>query len=243
MRAIPQAAVDFVAQHEGLRPLSYQDPGGVWTIGYGHTGPDVRAGVRITTEKAKSLLADDLKIAASRLQAVVKREVIESLTENQYAALLSFVYNCGADPKWTIWKRLNARDYEGVPGQMLRFVNAGGKRLEGLASRRSAEVALWRTAEPGTAQEAAPSSFVRQTITPAPEYKKPLFQSRTVIAGSAQAVTGISAGAYAVQQAVAPHANAAPVLAKVVAGLAIVLAACGVILLGIKWLEKREAQR
>ena len=124
MRPVPSDAAAFVARHEGLRLESYQDTGGVWTIGYGHTGADVHAGLRISLGKAKAWLAQDLRVAAARLQAVVTRPVIDDLTENQYAALLSFVFNLGAEPRWTIWKVLNARQFDQVPVQLMRFVEA-----------------------------------------------------------------------------------------------------------------------
>jgi lysozyme len=245
MRPIPPGAAAFVAEHEGLRLVSYQDSGGVWTVGYGHTGPEVHAGMKIPLGKAKAFLAADLKIAASRLHAVVKREVIDELTENQYAALLSFVFNLGATASWTIWKRLNARQFDDVPVQMMRFVYVGKVKLKGLVNRRAAEVALWSTDEPGSVEdEAPPSSVTRvESTPPAVASVTPATKSGTALTGAAQVVGGLSAGGLAVQQTIAPHAQSAEVLGKVVAGLAVFMALCGVILLAIKWLEKRRASQ
>ncbi|OYX29412.1 MAG: hypothetical protein B7Y99_13215 [Caulobacterales bacterium 32-69-10] len=239
---MPLSAAAFVAEHEGLRLESYADPGGVWTVGYGHTGPEVHAGLRITAVKARAWLGEDLEAAAARLQAVVRRDAIEALSEGQYAALLSFVFNLGADPKWIIWKRLNARRFDAVPAEMMRFVHVGRTRLAGLVNRRAAEVALWSTGE--GAEAPLPSSYTRMEATPpAQPLFKPLFQSRTAITGAAQVVGGVSAGALAVQQTVAPYAQQAAVLGKLTAALAVFLAGCGVALLAIKWLERREARR
>lgn len=243
MRPIPKAAADFVAAQEGLRLEAYQDPGGAWTTGYGHTGPEVHAGLRITLAKARAWLDEDLRTAAARLAAVAPWEMIERLDEAQYAALLSFVFNLGANPGWTIWKKLKAGRLDLVPGEMLRFVYVGRTRMPGLAARRAAEVALWSSGD-AEAAEPPPSSYVRAEPTPpAPLAMKPLFRSRTAITGAAQLVGGASAGALAVQQTVAPYAQQAAVLGKLTAALAVFLAGCGVALLAIKWLERREARR
>ena len=98
MRAIPQAAVDLEKEAEGLRLTAYPDPatgGAPWTIGYGHTGPDVRPGLRITNAQAEQLLQADLDTAA----AVVDRAVTVELTDRQRGALVSFVFNVGAGRK------------------------------------------------------------------------------------------------------------------------------------------------
>lgn len=99
MRQVPDAAVTFVAAHEGCKLESYLCPAQTWTIGYGSTR-GVHAGMRITQADARKRLAEDLKEAAARLAGVVKREVLDSLTENQYSALLSFVFNLGAGSNW-----------------------------------------------------------------------------------------------------------------------------------------------
>lgn len=240
MRTVPTAAATFVAAHEGLCLDSYADPGGVWTVGYGHTGPEVHAGLRISLAQARAWLADDLELSARRLQGVLKPSAIDALGEGQYAALLSFVFNLGANPGWTIWKRLNAGRLDAVPAEMMRFVHIGRTRVAGLVNRRAAEVALWS----GGDEAAPPSSYSRAEPTPpAPAASKPLFQSRTAITGAAQLVGGVSAGALAVQQTVAPYAQQAAVLGKIVAALAVFMAACGVVLLAIKWFERREAWR
>jgi lysozyme len=242
MRPVPKAATDFVAAQEGLRLEAYQDPAGVLTIGYGHTGPEVHAGLRIARAQAEAWLAADLKTAAARLEAVVPRHAIEALDEAQYAAILSFVFNLGANPSWSIWKRLKAGRLDLVPAEMMRFVHVGRTRLPGLAVRRAAEAALWSSGE--TAEAMPPSSYVRAEATPpAPLAMKPLFRSRTAITGAAQLVGGASAGALAVQQTVAPYAHQAAVLGKLTAALAVFLAACGVVLLATKWFERREARR
>lgn len=144
VRPIPDAAVDIVAKWEGFEAKAYKCPAGVWTIGYGHTG-GVKAGQVITEEDARALLRADLETAAQRL-AIVIRDRVDQLTDNQYAALLSFVYNLGANQTWTIWRKINAGEFDAVPDQMRKFVFAGKKKLQGLVNRRADEVALWQKA-------------------------------------------------------------------------------------------------
>jgi lysozyme len=180
MRPIPFEAPEFIRAHEGcvlrvyddakprviLKPTTTID--GTLTAGYGHTSPDLKVGMHVTLEMADAWLMSDLGIAAQRLWDRIGA-VIEELTEFQYAALLSFVFNLGADPKWTIWKRLKARQFDQVPAEMMKFVNAGGRKLQGLVNRRAAEVALFTTAEPGIGHETLPSSATRlMDTTPTP---------------------------------------------------------------------------
>ena len=81
-----------IKRFEGLRLKAYRDQGGVLTIGWGHTGSDVQEGTSITEAKAEQLFQDDLATA----EAILERTVDVELTEWQWAALVSFVFNVGA---------------------------------------------------------------------------------------------------------------------------------------------------
>jgi lysozyme len=83
--------LEHIKRWEGLRLESYLDVGGILTIGYGHTGPDVVEGQRITKAKADALLRADLRVAMQAVSSLVK----VPLTENQGGALVSFVFNVG----------------------------------------------------------------------------------------------------------------------------------------------------
>lgn len=161
MRAIPAAAVALVQSQESVRLTVYQDVAGVWTIGYGHTGSNITANTApITQAQAVEFLNMDLQEAAERLGARVTPAVLLKLNDNQYSALLDFVFNAGAGP-WQIWRVLNAGLFAQVPAQLKRFVYAseaapgradgltGSKTIEvqvdDLVRRRNAEVALWNT--------------------------------------------------------------------------------------------------
>jgi len=244
MRPVPDGAAAFVARHEGLRLESYQDVGGVWTVGYGHTGPDVHAGLRISLTKAKAWLAEDLRTAAARLHTVADQPVIEELTENQYSALLSFVFNLGADARWTIWKVLNAQQFDQIPLQLMRFVYVGKTKVQGLVNRRAAEVALWSAGEPGSVDEDPPSSTTRMEITPpASTDPQPLMRNGGFVSTASAGVATAAVAVGEVSRAVSPYAQQSPMVGRAVATLALVaavLAALGVLFV---WLKTREARR
>lgn len=243
MRPIPKEAVDLTARFEGLRLVAYRDIVGVLTIGYGSTGSHVTEGLRITKERARALLKDDLKIAANRLAGVVKQSVIDGLTDGQYAALLSFVFNLGANKSWTIWKVLNAGQLEAVPAQMRRFVNAGGKRVQGLVNRREAEAALF-AADLHAVDEILPSSITRNTPTPpTPEPVKPLAESKTFLTAGATAVAAAATGVAEVSKTVAPYAAQSELVGRLVSTLAMLGAALAVATLVFAWFKHRSAKR
>ena len=245
MRAIPAKAVDFVAKHEGKRLKAYPDPatgGKPYTIGYGHTGPDVVLGMTITDAEAKALLRKDLGIAAGRIQERIGG-IVNELTENQYSALLSFVFNVGANPSWTIWKRLKARQFDQVPQELMKFVNAGGKKMQGLVNRRAEEVKLWSTDEPGSVDYSAPSSVTRSIVTP-PTPSDPVHpaKSATLLSGAVSAVGVVSVAATQVTETIAPWALHSPIVGQVVTVVAAIAAAAAVITLALNWIAKRKAR-
>jgi len=131
-------------QFEGLQLTAYQDPVGVWTIGYGHTGPDVVPGLTITQEQASDLLLQDVSGAV----AAVNRLVTIPLTQNQFDALVDFTFNVGQGnlASSTLLRELNAGNTAGAAAQFLVWVYAKGVELPGLVTRRQAEAALFQTA-------------------------------------------------------------------------------------------------
>jgi len=137
--------LELLKRWEGLRLKAYRDAGGVWTIGYGHTSmagkPLVYEGMAISEPQAEEILARDLR----QYEKAVEENVKVALSDNQFAALVSFTYNVGigAFRRSTLLKRLNAGDYDGVPIEMMKWTRAGKKRLKGLENRRAAEAGLW----------------------------------------------------------------------------------------------------
>jgi lysozyme len=132
-------------QFEGLRLTAYQDQVGKWTIGYGHTGPDVVPGLTITQDQANALLVQDVASAA----ASVNRLVTVALTPNQFDALVDFVFNLGAGnlAASTLLRELNAGNTAAAAAQFLVWCHAGGVVSAGLLKRRQAEQALFQAAD------------------------------------------------------------------------------------------------
>ena len=137
---IGQKGIELIKHFEGCELEAYKCPAGVWTIGYGHI-KGVSEGMSITQEQAAQMLLDELK----EYENYINELVVVDLSQNQFDALVSWVYNLGpANLKSsTLLKVLNSGDYAGVPDQIERWNKAGGKVLEGLIRRRQAESSLF----------------------------------------------------------------------------------------------------
>jgi len=159
-RKINTHGLDFIKQWEGMRLEAYKCSAGVWTIGYGHTRT-ARPGLHITREKAEALLIEDLRV----FEAAVDDAVMVPLTNNQFAALVSWTFNVGvgAMRQSTLVKRLNDGDYASVPAQLARWNKVKGKPNTGLANRRAAEAGLWARGEFVTSRDVAPTAPTETT--------------------------------------------------------------------------------
>jgi lysozyme len=126
---------------EGVRLTAYPDVRGVWTIGYGHTGPDVHPGLTITQAQAEQLLLGDVAHAV----VAVNRCVTVDLNQDEFDALVDFAFNagCGALEGSTLLKDLNAGNYTAAEGQFAEWDYAAGKVVAGLLRRREAEAKLF----------------------------------------------------------------------------------------------------
>lgn len=140
-RKINQAGLDIIRTFEGLRLDAYVCPGGILTIGYGHTGPDVTPGMRITQEHADKLLLDDI----GRFERAVHRMAAVAINENQFSALVSFAFNLGENAlrNSTLMRKLIAGDVVGAADEFPRWNKASGIVLQGLVRRRAAERELF----------------------------------------------------------------------------------------------------
>jgi len=138
-----------VREFEGLRLSAYQDGGGVWTIGYGHT-KGVKRGQKITREEAEHFLVADLYEAEATIAQHLSNGLIQSLPQGAYDALVDMSFNLGpqvfANPRTGLTglsRALNAGEFGEVPAQIMRWVYDNGKRVEGLVRRRKACCAIW----------------------------------------------------------------------------------------------------
>ena len=130
-----------IKDSEGLRLKAYlPTKNDVWTIGYGHTH-GVYQGMTITEQQAEQFLHEDVKWA----EDAVNQYVHVSLTQNQFDALVSFVFNVGTGnfSNSTLLRLLNKGDYKGAADQFLRWNKQKGVVLNGLTTRRKNERALF----------------------------------------------------------------------------------------------------
>lgn len=170
-RKISDVGLAKLKQWEGLRLAAYRDSAGILTIGYGHTSDaamKVVAGQTITEGRADELLRIDLDDAEEAVSAKVK----VTLTDNQFAALVSFAFNVGitAFAKSTLLRKLNKGDYAAVPSELARWNKSGGKVVQGLTNRRAAEAGLWASgAFVSSASQAATPSAPARTLALTPE--------------------------------------------------------------------------
>lgn len=143
MPHINAAGLTLIENFEGCELKAYQDSGGIWTIGYGHTGPDVHPGEIITHFEAQTLLAKDVASAEQKVQQVV--QIV--LTPNEFSALVSFQFNTGALPSSPALALINAHQFPSAWDDHLCLYirDANGTALEGLIRRRAAERALFFT--------------------------------------------------------------------------------------------------
>jgi lysozyme len=131
---------------ESCKLDAYPDPGSKdgkpWTIGWGHTGPEVVKGLKWTQAQADAAFLRDLHKFGCGVLECVKVEI----NQGQFDALVCFAYNVGlgALRSSTLLRLLNAGDYAGAAGQFKRWNKNDGKVMRGLIRRRAAEECLFR---------------------------------------------------------------------------------------------------
>lgn len=137
---ISDAGLDLIKSHEGLRLNAYLCPAGVLTIGYGHTAT-TQTGQQITEAQAEALLRQDVQWA----EAAVRRNVTVPLTQSQFDALVSFVFNIGepAFRRSTLLRLLNDGQRAAAADEFARWNKAGNRVLAGLTRRRADEQQLF----------------------------------------------------------------------------------------------------
>lgn len=139
-RIINYAGLALVKEAEGYRDHAYADTGGVFTLGFGHT-KGVKPGDTCNPLQAEYWLEQDLMEA----EAAVSKLVTVPLTDNQFSALVVFVFNIGQGQfaKSTLLRKLNEGGYALVPACLKSWIFDNGKVQRGLVSRRASEAALW----------------------------------------------------------------------------------------------------
>lgn len=149
MHQISPEGIAFLKEKEGFRSDAYYDVAGVLTIGYGHStrAPSIEQypvyeGQHITEEEGEEILRADLKPT----EAAVTREI----TQKQYDALVSFTFNVGtgAFKSSDVLSYTNAGNYQAAADELLQYVYAGGRLIDGLRKRREEERAMYLSSLP-----------------------------------------------------------------------------------------------
>ncbi len=142
--------------------------GGPWTIGWGHTGPEVHQGLVWTRHMSDTTFLKDLAVR----EKIVDDNVKVALTQSQFDAMVSIIYNVGAGGRTksgiiklkdgapsTLLRKLNAGDYSGAAAQFLVWISKGTTSEKGLTIRRAAEKALFEGGDWKAAAEKARAAW------------------------------------------------------------------------------------
>lgn len=145
---LSRAGAGFGASHEACYLYAYPDPGtgrDPWTIGVGHTAragpPVVRRGDRVTLQRGFEIYADDM----GNVEIDVRRVIKPQLKQHQFDAACVFHLNTGAIGSGSVDDKLNRGDEAGALATWGQYINAGGRPMTGLKTRRAEEIALWKT--------------------------------------------------------------------------------------------------
>lgn len=152
--AISGAGLKLIETFEGFRSHPYKDAVGKWTIGYGST-KDVGPGTRpVTRRQARERLRHEVDATYGKAVAKTAAAIGIELRQHEFDALASAVYNLGPgilDEGRSLGQALRAKNWRvAVPGALLMYDNAGGRKLAGLTRRRKAEARLFRTGKDTT---------------------------------------------------------------------------------------------
>jgi lysozyme len=171
MRRVNKAGIQLIKSFEGFSSKPYPDPGTgaePITIGYGNTYYENKTKVTmhdspISEERAHQLLEFEVDEKAKSVESLLK----VSVNDNEFAALVSFAYNCGVAnlSGSTLLKLLNANaDRTAVADQFLRWDKAAGKVMAGLTRRRQAERSLFLQPVVESTSEQLPSGPSEEDI-------------------------------------------------------------------------------
>lgn len=177
---------NLIKKWEKLKLVAYlPTPDDVWTIGWGHT-LGVKQGDRITKEQAQEFFLQDKQWA----EDAVNQKVKVPLTQEQFDALVSLVFNIGANAfsRSTLLKKLNRKDYQGAADQFNVWVKQKGKTLTGLVRRRAEERSYFLS---GMTKEGPASASV--------DKQPSSFLNTENIAGAGAAIAGLGSLAANVQ--------------------------------------------
>lgn len=136
------AGLKLIREFEGCALKAYQDQKGIWTCGWGSTGPDVQPGTSWTQSEADARLDQDIQKVCHEVLALL---VNQNLTANQFSALVCFTYNEGSGhlQQSTLLHCINTYHVDDAANEFEKWDKCNGKEDPGLLRRRQAERALF----------------------------------------------------------------------------------------------------
>lgn len=158
-KSLGSAGLELIKSFEGCRLTAYKATSTekYYTIGWGHYGSDVTQGMKITRARADELLLQDVASSVAAVNNAACCPITASLNQNQFDALVSFTFNCGAGNLKTLCANRTAAQ---IAAKIPAYNKSGGNVLNGLVRRRAAEQALFNTPvenvaelEPATVKE------------------------------------------------------------------------------------------
>jgi lysozyme len=196
---ISQVGIDLIKKHEGLRLRAYLCPAGVWTIGYGTTGPHIKKDMVITKAEAEAYLRNDLVKFTTAVLAAVAPAVPK---QNELDAMVSFTYNVGIAnfKKSSVCKNFKIGEKEAAAASFDLWTKAKDpatgklRPLPGLVARRTEEKQLFMADSAGATQDRPVSDTKTAPVPEAsvvPTPPTPLSRSKEVIGGGVAAIAGV----------------------------------------------------
>ncbi|WP_340388521.1 lysozyme [Paenibacillus sp. FSL E2-0151] len=163
MLKVSKAGIDLIKSFEGCKLTAYKPVSTetYWTIGWGHYGADVKKGMTITQAQADAMLVTDLVKYEAYVNNSSYVPVTDKLNQNQFDALTSFCYNCGAG---NLKQLCNGRTVAQIAANITKYNKAGGNVLNGLVRRRQAELDLFN--KPDETKENKPVTQERNVNVP-----------------------------------------------------------------------------
>jgi len=139
--------LDLIKKYEGFRSKPYLCPAKVPTIGYGATYYPNGTKVKLTDKAIDKEYATTLLITMlNTYEKAVDSYTTDNITQNQFDALVSLAYNIGVGnlKSSTLLKKVNINTKDlAIQKEFMKWVNAGGKKLDGLIKRRTEEANLY----------------------------------------------------------------------------------------------------
>lgn len=140
-RNLSSNGLNLIKSFEGCKLTAYKclPSEKYYTIGYGHYGSDVKAGMKITKEQAEELLLQDCKKAIKNVNSFMSKY---NFNQNQFDALVSFAFNVGSINQLTA---SGTRTLEQISSKITAYDKSGGRVIAGLVKRRAKEKELFNT--------------------------------------------------------------------------------------------------